>query len=198
MLLTSAHQSAAAFNGLFYATTATVIPVLFLAIALQGSTWQRLIDGYGASLRLYRNHIRELREAGKYTRLKVIPVYARAQIALVIICPVIAAGLFGETDSLNALYTQTPAPGVLPATIALLLVVAAIPVVRYMQAVGKEEGLIRQGEARHGLSAEAKSEHPASSAAASPSPGAKGEPPHAEDKADATARRETPRRRRKE
>jgi hypothetical protein len=48
MILALAHShSAPPFNGLFYATVATVIPVLFLAIAVQGTLHQDLIKASG-------------------------------------------------------------------------------------------------------------------------------------------------------
>jgi len=39
----AAHATSPAFNGLFYATAATIIPVLFLAIALQGRMYEDLL-----------------------------------------------------------------------------------------------------------------------------------------------------------
>jgi hypothetical protein len=39
----TAHTAAPAFNGLFYATAATVIPVLFLALAVQGRGYKHLL-----------------------------------------------------------------------------------------------------------------------------------------------------------
>jgi hypothetical protein len=38
-----ATKAAPAFNGLFYATAATIIPVLFLAVAVQGRTYESLL-----------------------------------------------------------------------------------------------------------------------------------------------------------
>jgi hypothetical protein len=45
-----------AFNGLFYATAATIIPVLFLAIAVQGPLYGDLLKASGATLRRFREH----------------------------------------------------------------------------------------------------------------------------------------------
>jgi hypothetical protein len=46
-LATLAHTVSAPppFNGLFYATAATIIPVLFLAIAVQGRGYESLLEG---------------------------------------------------------------------------------------------------------------------------------------------------------
>lgn len=43
--------TAPAFNSLFFATAATMIPVLFLAIAVQGTTYQDLVKAYLAANR---------------------------------------------------------------------------------------------------------------------------------------------------
>jgi hypothetical protein len=43
LLAHEAKAAAPAFNGLFYATAATVIPVLFLAIAVQGTAFASLL-----------------------------------------------------------------------------------------------------------------------------------------------------------
>jgi hypothetical protein len=42
--LALATHHAAPFNGLFYATAATIIPVLYLALAVQGRTYDALIN----------------------------------------------------------------------------------------------------------------------------------------------------------
>jgi hypothetical protein len=65
--LAQAHAAPAAFNGLFFAPTATVIPVMFLAIAVQGRTFEDLLDAQAAGLRQYRKEIRELRASGQLT-----------------------------------------------------------------------------------------------------------------------------------
>jgi hypothetical protein len=44
MTLASAHHATPAFNGLLYATVATVIPVLYLAITLQSTLYTRLLQ----------------------------------------------------------------------------------------------------------------------------------------------------------
>jgi hypothetical protein len=58
-LATLAHAAAPpapAFNGLFYATAATIIPVLFLAIAVQGPLYGDLLKASDAALRRFREH----------------------------------------------------------------------------------------------------------------------------------------------
>jgi hypothetical protein len=65
-LATLAHDAPApsAFNSAFYATVATVIPVLFLAIALQGNTHQDLLLAYAARVRTYRQRMRTAESSG--------------------------------------------------------------------------------------------------------------------------------------
>jgi heme O synthase-like polyprenyltransferase len=45
--------AAPAFNGLFYATAATIIPVLFLALAVQGATYRDLMAAAQAARKRY-------------------------------------------------------------------------------------------------------------------------------------------------
>jgi hypothetical protein len=51
------HQAAQPFNGLFYATAAAVIPVLFLALVLQGSFHKILEVGATATDEYIQNTI---------------------------------------------------------------------------------------------------------------------------------------------
>jgi hypothetical protein len=48
------HTAAPAFNGLFYATTATILPVLFLAITLQGRQYEANVKALTARQRRTR------------------------------------------------------------------------------------------------------------------------------------------------
>ena len=60
-------HAAPAFNGLFYGTVATAIPVLFLAVAIQGRTYQNLLDLYTDQMRAYRERMYAARAAGQLT-----------------------------------------------------------------------------------------------------------------------------------
>jgi len=58
-LTRAATTAAPAFNGLFYATTATIIPVLFLALAVSGPAYRKeLHDIWLACLVIYKNPVR--------------------------------------------------------------------------------------------------------------------------------------------
>jgi hypothetical protein len=120
-LATLTHTAPApAFNGLFYATTATIIPVLYLAIALQGSTYQDL-------LRAIKPAVRRQIENDRSSQVPAL----LALLAIPIL--IIGFGAFGETYSLIALYTRSAnanlAPVVLEAAIFLILAAAAGPLV---------------------------------------------------------------------
>lgn len=55
LALLAHHAAAPAFNTAFYATAATVIPVLFLAIAVQGRGYDALVKAFGAAFRRLRS-----------------------------------------------------------------------------------------------------------------------------------------------
>ena len=50
LLAHSAAAAAPAFNGLFYATVATIIPVMFLAVAVQGGMLADMLRAAGDAL----------------------------------------------------------------------------------------------------------------------------------------------------
>ncbi len=63
-----------AFNGLFYATVATIIPVLFLAIAVQGQFLEELLALYIASTRRVRSRGCAIQRSGR-SPLSVRPAH---------------------------------------------------------------------------------------------------------------------------
>lgn len=74
------------FNADFYVTTATVIPVLYLALAIQGP--------------LYTELIRHLNEALSNRQLIYLPLRLAAY-------PILAAAFFGELSAISALYYRS-------------------------------------------------------------------------------------------
>lgn len=130
----AAHATRAAappFNGLFYATAATVIPVLFLAVAVQGRMYEDLLkagsDAFerGVSqVLLWRQNpasVRSRQALGPF-----LTPYAATGIAAI----VLTLGVIGETTALISLYVQHPAgspQGVLAATVVLTIAAAAAP-----------------------------------------------------------------------
>jgi uncharacterized membrane protein len=115
-----------AFNGLFYATAATIIPVLFLALVLQGAAWRQLLQR-AAEL------ARAARAAGDYISL------ARAWVLAGIAYAIVIAAMFGEGNAIGALYRRSPpAIGgdfILWSAIILNLAVVAVPVGQFSRTV---------------------------------------------------------------
>ncbi len=106
----------------FYVTCATVIPVLFLALVLQGG-------GYEAMLRAARSSAQRLPKRQRdYAAAVWLPTVA--WIALIV-------GVLGEADALGGLYSgrasSTDKRFILIAALILLLIVAAGPVIKWWQ-----------------------------------------------------------------
>ena len=123
------HTAAAtpAFNTAFYATAATVIPVLFLAIVFQNTTWQELAETASTA------------SAGSSTsvKLRIIAWTIGVFVGLVILL-----GAAGELYAIAALYQQrasgdTPR-AVLQALILLTVVIAGIALLPFLRVVREE------------------------------------------------------------
>jgi len=110
------------FNADFYVTCATVIPVLFLAAAVQGQAFVFLLQRAERATAQQRQWITR-----RFFRLRVTAI--------------VIAGIAGEPIALWALYRESERPWqrptVLAATLILLLAVAAAPVGAYADQVGK-------------------------------------------------------------
>jgi hypothetical protein len=110
------------FNADFYVTCATVIPVLFLAAAVQGQAFAFLLQRAGRRTARQRQWI-TLR-------------FFRFRVAAIVI-----AGIVGEPIALWALYRESERPWqrptVLVATLILLLAVAAAPIGAYADQVAQ-------------------------------------------------------------
>jgi hypothetical protein len=120
-LATLAHTAAApAFNGLFYATAATVIPVLYLAIAVQGRTYDDLLKAYvNMARRLKQNPGHWLQRAAGSVPTSVVVALATLLLLL---------GILGEIQALIILNWQSTKGLpliVLPSAIGLAILVAA-------------------------------------------------------------------------
>lgn len=106
----------------FYVTCATVIPVLFLAIVVQGGTYESMLRSAKAAAQKLPRRQRD------YAAAELLP--AAAYLALI-------AGLIGEIGALIVLYngsdTRTDRTVVLVATLFLLVIVAAGPAWKWFQ-----------------------------------------------------------------
>jgi hypothetical protein len=105
-----------AFNSSFYTTAATVIPVLFLAIAVQGRMYDDLLKAYV--------------NAGR----RLIRPTAAALLAMLILF----FGIIGESQALFILYRQNAAPlpdVALPTAIGLTILAGASPAIALVKSV---------------------------------------------------------------
>jgi hypothetical protein len=141
-----------AFNGLFYATAATIIPVLFLAIAVQGPAYRKELHGiWLACLAIFKNPVRPrplprgfhilVYEMNK-PRYALLTLLARLAIALVLALmlafgiAIIAAAGYGELLAIYALYQAHDQDStrhiVLIATMLLVILIVTGPLVTYL------------------------------------------------------------------
>lgn len=97
-------HAAQPFNGLFYSTIATVIPVLFLAIAVQGGTYSDLLRYYVANARLYRRTARL--KGVRWRRPLMVNEWVFTRIFVGIAWFIVIAGTSSEIAVILALYTQ--------------------------------------------------------------------------------------------
>jgi hypothetical protein len=128
------------FNGLFYATAATLIPVLFLALAVQGNTFERLLD---VALRGSQSI-----HPGMPARSAQI-AGARSLLALAAAYGVLAYSVIGEISAAVALCDRRGGSGtsstVLVSVITLTIAVAAGPALRLRRTYS--EGMSRRDPA---------------------------------------------------
>jgi hypothetical protein len=138
------HTPAPAFNGLFYATAATVIPVLFLALAVQGRVYTDLLraaQNYGHFRRTTLPPPELTAGPARWVfRLTMAAINASLWLAAWLI-PL--AGFYGELGAIVALYRRTDSNGirltVLAATLLLLVGVAAGPVIAISRPTHREQ-----------------------------------------------------------
>ena len=116
----------------FYATAATVIPILFLALAVEGSTWENMVRNVvtaGDVMRWRDPAARELRRA---SRLLFLLLAISGFL-------VIFAGFGGEFVAIATLYNGSNASGsagfVVLAVILLTAGVAAVPAAKFGKVV---------------------------------------------------------------
>ena len=110
-------------------TAATVIPVLYLALTLQGSTFAGIVRRVGETIR---------RHGSQRPLLGLIPYVAIATPALLILF----WGLAGEWVAIVGLYNRSKSLGtatfVLIAVILLLIAVITGPTIRFVTTVTRE------------------------------------------------------------
>ncbi len=118
----AARTTAPAFNGLFFATAATIIPVLFLALAVQGRGYENVLE---------------------YLKFQAHRVESRGWTAYIAMCLFLAAflipayGTIGEIVAVYALYQEqagsVTTQNVLAAAILLTAMTAVAPVLAFVR-----------------------------------------------------------------
>jgi hypothetical protein len=98
-----ARAAAPAFNGLFYATAATIIPVLFLAIAVQGPLYGDLLKASAATLRRFREH-----KAGSSPRRLILRLWIASLLASSAAVAILIVTVGGEIEALLSLNAERP------------------------------------------------------------------------------------------
>lgn len=136
LLAHSAAAAAPAFNGLFYATVATIIPVLFLAVAVQGGMLADMLRAAGDAL----TRASESSDSIRPGMLAITLITAIALVVLFLVYAVVA-----EIASLDALLRQGPdfmsPAAVLEAVIWLTIATAGPPAValaRFLRSTWRE------------------------------------------------------------
>jgi len=118
------------FNADFYVTAATVIPILYLALTLQGRTYEDIVNAVFGKIR--RNYIAQ---AGvrSYIWLILAVILSLAAVAIVVF------GITGEWEAILALYNHYSTPGgaswVLFASIILMIAVGIGPIIRFWRPI---------------------------------------------------------------
>ena len=120
---------APAFNATFYSTVATVIPVLFLAIAVQGRAYEDLLKAFTGAYRRWMT-------PGQW--LRTLPAGVKAGIASLAALAMLF-GALSEVTAVYALYQQqarsSTAQFVLFAVTFMVIMTAAGPALAYGRAV---------------------------------------------------------------
>lgn len=116
------------FNADFYIVAATVIPVLFLAVTLQGPTYERILNSW-------RVNAKKAAEADTSTNpLATLLVAASSYVAAIVI---LLMGFGSEADAILALYRRRSATGlaffVLFTIMTLMATVAFGPLAQFLR-----------------------------------------------------------------
>jgi hypothetical protein len=110
----------------FYATSATIVPVLFIAIALQSPVWQPMLRNAGSAGRSARKNEQ---------RVALIALH----VPIVLAYLVLFAGLYGVGMSIGALSYDNDDPmrhdTVAAAVIILTIAVASVPLSQWSRAL---------------------------------------------------------------
>ena len=129
------------FNPDFYVVCATVIPVLFLAVAVQGNTYKAVLD----------TAMKEAMTRASDGWLRQVSALARSRTLQIIGYLIWSAGAIGEILALQVLYQNHESPGsritVFLATLILVVAAAAGPLHVYTEVrsnIWKQRGALAE------------------------------------------------------
>jgi hypothetical protein len=132
--------AAPALNTAFYATAATVIPVLFLAIAVQGRALETVTSAATSAAHDYR------RARRSRARLKAVTAHFRALVTVAVASLIVIDGVMGEITAMVALQNRKGGTETFVATavVALTFAAAATPAVTFAKAFRKTMALLTE------------------------------------------------------
>jgi hypothetical protein len=125
-------QAAPAFNADFYSVAATVIPVLFVAIAVQGRLYDIVLAAPEEVKQWLAGHLP--RWLGRATLIS----YYISMLAMVVAAAILVYGVEGEILAVMSLYLQRPVGPhgeVETAVIVLTVMAAALPAAAFLRAL---------------------------------------------------------------
>jgi hypothetical protein len=150
-----------AFNGLFYATAATIIPVLFLALAVQGPAYQRV---FRAGMVTFAGVTADGR---RRTVLARTVNFVAAYLLATLISATLFAGAAGELIAIYALYQQhdqaTTRQKVLLSAMFLVIATTAVPLILGYTIARADRGPIPGARRQHAHDAVARRQPPRNS-----------------------------------
>jgi hypothetical protein len=132
--------AAPAFNGLFYATAATIIPVMFLALAVQGSLYNDLLKASVGALGRFN-----ARSGDASPRRRALRAWTASILASGAAITILIFGVTGEIEALVSLslqHAEGNPDGPLIAAVMLTLASAAGPA---LGLVGTVVTMVRRG-----------------------------------------------------
>ena len=185
MILALAHGHAApAFNGLFYATVALILPVLFLALAVQGTMFEDLVKIAARRAQAYKATIRDEAAQRKLSARTLLGVTFLAGTPGAVAVAILLYGTLGEILAVIALYQQRAAgPTGLIVLLATIFLVIAVAIRPFTTFVGYQVQQVRQTRKERAAGLRASVQSTARQAGA----GSAGEADLAPDAADTTS-----------
>ena len=150
LLAHDAKTTAPVFNVTFYSVAATVIPVLFLALAVQGRMYENLMKAASDAVETGYRQVRLWRQnPGSVRTREALGPFLTPYAAIGAAVAILAVGVIGEILALTSLYLRRPAgtpQGMLTAVLILTVAAAAVPtlaIIRFFRGAYRAEKAFR-------------------------------------------------------